>query len=1118
MRARSAVLAGTRSLAGARRTPRPPRAVSRPLSSDAAPPAEEGAPTPEPPPPAAAEPSTSTPPLPPPPPKRVAPRITLFPGVSVVPEKDANDPIHALAREILWVPSDPVEVDESTLPPQDIYNEGALLSHLLITLSPRTQRRAAFVSDNSQTLIEPTLGLYCPLEGGEYVIDNTVRALARQIDADVVVLDGAQLAAGEWGIFGKGAECIQFTRNPLHFTDLPSAKAQSSSAAEEDEADEEDGPEELTSLERPFILSTSLSIPALRPQASASRRAQPLSRARLFFDQVISLTRPTADRPAIQVGRPRIIYVRDFALLASQSSAWLPALVEAVRERRRNPSAKPLAPVPHPTTIVFGVTPALVAAESPGAMLLARLSGRTMRLIPRPPQDDAAALCDETPEAEKARERRHRQRLARWEAPEYDVQAHLPSFSLSAQDAPERAPASATRERPAISFVSNLMQQLTSGGSVRPPPEERQTYYRASFLVPRTRSPVLEKESRMTRRRQINELLMRMGIGHIGGSLEKLPHPPPLPAIAAPETPVEDAAQAATPEVTPEATEQSTLLEATAQAVTSEFTLQTLATEDAPPATPADAFVADSAAPTMETLSTSPDSGSVAEVEAVEDKVAEADMVDTWGHRVETWSSVKEVADRALGTVVASQLPKATRTLEPVHVPWHVVRESWAAQRGFRDARRAWIKESGIPGEDADGKEEQPEEDVDEVIERLKHDPSLNNHEQRLLGCIVNPSSMPTTFNQVHLPEHTIDSVRTLVSLPLLHPDAFSSGVLKQHTMTGALLFGPPGTGKTLLVRALARESGARMMIVTPSDVMDMYVGEGEKLVRAVFTMARRLSPCVVFLDEIDALFGARVSGRGTGGTIAHRGVITEFMQEMDGLKTREDSNVIVIGATNRPFDLDDAVLRRLPRRLMVDLPGEREREEILKIMLRDEELESDVDLKALAKRTESFSGSDLKHLCVAAALDAVKETVKLPWITDRKLLPAPSSESDASTVTAAALEAQDEELPQNSSSDATAQPSDTAEPPSADGDEAPKEKEESKPRRLAARHFVKALCEITPSASEAMGTLAELRKWNEEFGENGRAKKRMWGGSFGFVDHAPPPPHETAQQPGPRI
>ena len=93
-----------------------------------------------------------------------------------------------------------------------------------------------------------------------------------------------------------------------------------------------------------------------------------------------------------------------------------------------------------------------------------------------------------------------------------------------------------------------------------------------------------------------------------------------------------------------------------------------------------------------------------------------------------------------------------------------------------------------------------------------------------------------------------------------------------------------------------------------------------------MFSLARRLSPCVVFIDELDALFGARLS-RESGNSLAHRGVITEFMQEMDGLKTNKESNVIVIGATNRPFDLDDAVLRRLPRRLLVDLPGEKEGE-----------------------------------------------------------------------------------------------------------------------------------------------------------------------------------------------
>lgn len=152
--------------------------------------------------------------------------------------------------------------------------------------------------------------------------------------------------------------------------------------------------------------------------------------------------------------------------------------------------------------------------------------------------------------------------------------------------------------------------------------------------------------------------------------------------------------------------------------------------------------------------------------------------------------------------------------------------------------------------------------------------------------------------------------------------------------------------------------------------------------VKAVFGLARRLSPCVVFLDEVDALFGARSARGGGFGNKAHDQLLTEFMQEMDGLSSagaNRDKRVVVIGATNRPFDLDDAVLRRLPRRLLVDLPGPEDRiggfiplskrskrligaAAILKILLRDEELGSDVDLDRIAKDTDGFSGSDLKR------------------------------------------------------------------------------------------------------------------------------------------------------------
>ena len=312
------------------------------------------------------------------------------------------------------------------------------------------------------------------------------------------------------------------------------------------------------------------------------------------------------------------------------------------------------------------------------------------------------------------------------------------------------------------------------------------------------------------------------------------------------------------------------------------------------------------------------------------------------------------------------------------------------------------------------------------------------------------------------------------------------------------------------------------------------YVGEGEKLVKAVFSLARRLSPCVVFVDEIDSLFGARMSSRETGGALAHRGVITEFMSEMDGLRSNSRDRVIVIGATNRPFDLDDAVLRRLPRRLLVDLPGEKERKEILRILLREESVAEGVDLDVIAKRTRDFSGSDLKRvsssfsktafnreplpmvdLCVAAALDAVKAGVALPWRiakTSNQGAPAITpSDAPAGEAGARVLEIENDVDARSESSTDPASSS-TIESPSlsasssAGANSASPEPEAALERPLrviSLLNFEQALKEITPSSSESLGTLSELRKWNDEFGEGKREKRRnMWGkGSFGFIE-----------------
>lgn len=488
-------------------------------------------------------------------------------------------------------------------------------------------------------------------------------------------------------------------------------------------------------------------------------------------------------------------------------------------------------------------------------------------------------------------------------------------------------------------------------------------------------------------------------------------------------------------------------------------------------------------------------------------------MWEEWGKVAMPWSTVRRIADRAVGSVIAARDGKESTlpSLEPTPITWLAVYEAWANDKAAQDLWKSVLIESPQKilrehdeNEEGQTEGETKENEVDEVVERIKRDPDLDAHEARLLGCIVDKTSLTTTFSQVYLPDDTIDAVRTIVSLPLLFPSAFQHGLLKEHRMTGLLLFGPPGTGKTLVVRALAKEAGCRMLAIKPSDVMDMYVGEGEKLVRGVFSLARKLSPCVVFLDELDALLGARVS-RESGGGIAHRGVITEFMQEMDGLRSSKEDNVIVIGATNRPFDLDDAVLRRLPRRLLVDLPGEKEREEILKILLRDETIAPDVDTKQLAKNTQSFSGSDLKHLCVSAVLDAVKERVTVPWRSQPSLsstvaqskASTAESQADNGAVTdaVAVTEASTSEHLDSNETAPEGEPIGEAEATVLA--EVPAEA-----RVVSWHNFEKALKEISPSSSESLGSLADLRKWNEEFGEGRKGRKQVvWGkGKFGFT------------------
>ncbi len=188
----------------------------------------------------------------------------------------------------------------------------------------------------------------------------------------------------------------------------------------------------------------------------------------------------------------------------------------------------------------------------------------------------------------------------------------------------------------------------------------------------------------------------------------------------------------------------------------------------------------------------------------------------------------------------------------------------------------------------------------------------------------------------------------------------------------GVLLVGPPGTGKTLLARAVAGEASVPFYYISGSDFVEMFVGVGASRVRDMFKQAKQTAPCLIFIDEIDAVGRQRGTGLG-GGHDEREQTLNQLLTEMDGFGANE--GIIIIAATNRPDVLDPALLRpgRFDRQVTVSLPDVKEREEILKVHARNKILAKDVHLNFLAKRTSGFSGADLENLLNEAALLAVR-------------------------------------------------------------------------------------------------------------------------------------------------
>ncbi|KAE9601389.1 putative adenosinetriphosphatase [Lupinus albus] len=255
----------------------------------------------------------------------------------------------------------------------------------------------------------------------------------------------------------------------------------------------------------------------------------------------------------------------------------------------------------------------------------------------------------------------------------------------------------------------------------------------------------------------------------------------------------------------------------------------------------------------------------------------------------------------------------------------------------------------------------------------LKDIVTENEFEKKLLADVVPPSDIGVTFDDIGALENVKDTLKELVMLPLQRPQLFCKGQLTKPCK-GILLFGPPGTGKTMLAKAVATEAGANFINISMSSITSKWFGEAEKYVKAVFSLASKIAPSVIFVDEVDSMLGQREN---SGEHEAMRKMKNEFMVNWDGLRTKDTERVLVLAATNRPFDLDEAVIRRLPRRLMVKLPDSPNRAKILKVILAKEELSPDIDLDAIASMTDGYSGSDLKNLCVAAAHHPIKEILE---------------------------------------------------------------------------------------------------------------------------------------------
>ncbi|KAK4759089.1 hypothetical protein SAY87_020390 [Trapa incisa] len=284
-----------------------------------------------------------------------------------------------------------------------------------------------------------------------------------------------------------------------------------------------------------------------------------------------------------------------------------------------------------------------------------------------------------------------------------------------------------------------------------------------------------------------------------------------------------------------------------------------------------------------------------------------------------------------------------------------------------------------------------------EIARRLGRPLINTNPYEDVIACdVINPDHIEVEFDSIGGLETIKQALFELVILPLRRPDLFSHGKLL-GPQKGVLLYGPPGTGKTMLAKAIAKESGAVFINVRISNLMSKWFGDAQKLVAAVFSLAYKLQPAIIFIDEVDSFLGQRK----TTDHEAMTNMKTEFMALWDGFTTDQNAQVMVLAATNRPSELDEAILRRFSQAFEIGLPDQRERMEILKVVLKDETTEDNIDFEYLASLCQGYTGSDILDLCKKAAYFPIRDLLNDEKKGKPSHPPRPLSQSDLEKVLA---------------------------------------------------------------------------------------------------------------------